>query len=328
MPKFSIIIPVYNAEKTIEKCVNSLLSQSFCDYEIILVDDCSKDLSLQICENLAKKDNKVHILKLENNSGVSTARNYGLKNAKGKYILFIDSDDFVKENYFEVINSNFFDEDLLLFGCFDYLEDENNIATIKNNLLNCTATASNFNEQGFYTLFKNSFFSCPWNKVFKKQTLEEFNILFDTSCVCFEDFLFNLEYVKHVSSLKIIDTPIYYYRQPLTINQISKRRWPETFLISNKVANGVISFCKDKKSNKHLHVLSLYAYGAYLTELKYVKLTNPDKLNEKIDVLLKNKSFKTIVCSLKRVGKKLLILKWLLKLKLYKLAKKIIKKLV
>ena len=92
--EISIIIPVYNAEKTLERCVNSILSQDFTDFELILVDDGSSDKSGQLCQAFASRDSRVRVFH-QNNGGVSSARNVGLDNASGKWITFCDSDDYV-----------------------------------------------------------------------------------------------------------------------------------------------------------------------------------------------------------------------------------------
>lgn len=95
MPKVSVIVPVYNVEKLLERCLNSVLNQSFQDFELLLIDDGSKDSSGQICDNYAKKDQRVRVWHIPN-GGQSAARNLGIDNVYGTYIAFIDSDDFVE----------------------------------------------------------------------------------------------------------------------------------------------------------------------------------------------------------------------------------------
>ena len=99
MPKISIIIPVYNAEKTIKKCLNSILDQSYTDYEIILVNDGSKDKSEEIILEYKKSNSKIRYIP-KKNSGVADSRNVGIQNATGDYIIFVDSDDYVKSTIF------------------------------------------------------------------------------------------------------------------------------------------------------------------------------------------------------------------------------------
>lgn len=102
-PAISVIVPVYNVEQYLERCVNSILGQTFSEFEIILVDDCSPDSSPLICDELAKKDNRIKVEHLPKNLGLSGARNQGLKIAKGEYVVLIDSDDWVQNNYLQVL---------------------------------------------------------------------------------------------------------------------------------------------------------------------------------------------------------------------------------
>ena len=105
MPEISIIVPVYNCEKYIEKCINSILNQTFKDLELILIDDGSSDKSGEICEEFKQKDSRVKVIH-EKNSGVSIARNVGINIAKGKFIGFVDSDDYLSSDMYEFLYEN------------------------------------------------------------------------------------------------------------------------------------------------------------------------------------------------------------------------------
>lgn len=109
----SIIIPVYNAEKTLSRCVNSILNQTFQDWELLLIDDGSTDRSGELCDEYASKDQRIKVFH-KTNGGVSSARNIGLDYAKGEWITFIDSDDYIYDNIFDLIPS--YNEDLLIFN--------------------------------------------------------------------------------------------------------------------------------------------------------------------------------------------------------------------
>ena len=114
--KLSIIIPCYNVEKFVQKCASSILVQKGFDCELIFVNDGSKDNTLHVLENLVVKDNRIKVINQEN-QGLSGARNTGIENAKGDYIMFIDADDWLKPNAFELISDKFNQEDLF---CFSY----------------------------------------------------------------------------------------------------------------------------------------------------------------------------------------------------------------
>ena len=104
-PKISVIIPVYNAGKTLHRCVDSILVQTFSDFEVLLIDDGCKDNSGNICDEYAKKDSRVKVVH-KDNGGVSSARNVGLNKAKGEWITFIDADDYIASDFFSVIDNN------------------------------------------------------------------------------------------------------------------------------------------------------------------------------------------------------------------------------
>ena len=105
MPQLSVIVPVYNAIDYLRRCTNSILNQTFKDLELILVDDCSKDESYKLCQAIAQSDNRVVVYKREKNGGIFAARNSGIELAKGRYITFVDNDDWLdREMYENLIN--------------------------------------------------------------------------------------------------------------------------------------------------------------------------------------------------------------------------------
>lgn len=122
MPKFSIIVPVYNVEKYLDECIQSVINQSFTDWELILVDDDSSDSSYETCCEYSKNDSRIIAIHQEN-GGVSSARNTGIENANGEYVLFLDSDDFYNDlNALEILNNKMTESnaDVLIFGCTDF----------------------------------------------------------------------------------------------------------------------------------------------------------------------------------------------------------------
>ena len=120
MPQISVIVPVYNAEKYLHRCIDSILAQTFSDFELLLIDDGSKDNSGRICDEYAAKDSRIRVFH-KKNGGVSSARNMGLDNAKGDWITFVDSDDWVKQDYlYSMISQP--DADLIM-SSFDIIEN-------------------------------------------------------------------------------------------------------------------------------------------------------------------------------------------------------------
>jgi len=123
MPKISIIVPVYNVEKYLEKCLDSILSQTFTDFEMLLIDDGSSDYSGKICDEYASRDERVIVIH-QKNQGLGAARNTGIANARGEYIGFIDSDDYIEADMYEILYNNLLkeDADMSLCGMFDCFE--------------------------------------------------------------------------------------------------------------------------------------------------------------------------------------------------------------
>ncbi|MFR2551722.1 MAG: glycosyltransferase [Clostridioides difficile] len=123
MPKISIIVPVYNVEKYLEKCVRSILAQTFTDFELILVDDGSLDSSGAMCDQFAEQDQRVKVIHKEN-GGLSDARNAGIELATGEYLGFVDSDDYIADDMYELLYTNIVkeDADLSICGIYDVYE--------------------------------------------------------------------------------------------------------------------------------------------------------------------------------------------------------------
>lgn len=217
MPTVSIIVPVYNAENYLHKCINSLLSQNFSDFELILVNDGSKDKSGEICDEYAKNDNRIKVIHKEN-GGVSSARNRGLDEAQGKYIMFCDSDDYIKEEFCApLLNLANDDEDCLVLAGITEINDQ---GKTKDDLCakfsegeSATLTNGEFCDL-YIELNLNSKFllmNMPYNKLFSRSVIEKNHLRFDTKISYNEDFIFNIMYLDKVSTVKIYNKSIYNY---------------------------------------------------------------------------------------------------------------------
>ena len=192
MKKISVIIPIYNVEKYLNECLNSVIKQSYKNLEILLIDDHGKDNSINIAKNFETQDNRIKILSYGENKGVSFARNYGLKNASGDYILFIDSDDFIEGQYIKELISNIKNNDII--------QDNNWIEYYSNNKI---IEFSNKN------LTPNI-----WNKLYKKDFLLQNNIFFPNNIKMGEDLCFNYHCLVLTNKIKYIDNKFkYFYRQ-------------------------------------------------------------------------------------------------------------------
>lgn len=210
--KFSVIIPAYNVEKYLVRCVDSVLEQNRSDFEVIIVNDGSTDYTLQICKALKQKDDRVIIIDKEN-EGVSVARNAGIKIAKGEYITFIDADDWVSKDYLATIDEAMYDTDLLFFGNFQ-VRDDGSMQAFSPGDRNATNKLDT--EAVLYRMMLNDcnyeFFGFTWNKCFKASIIRENNITFMPGLSLREDELFTDTYSRHIASVKTINAVIYYYR--------------------------------------------------------------------------------------------------------------------
>lgn len=208
-PKISVIVPVYTVELYIRKCIESILHQSFSDFELILVDDGSTDESGRICDEYAEKDSRIKVIH-KANEGVSIARNTGIDNASGHLITFIDSDDWVEEAYLQTIFDEIGSSDILFFGSVWHYED----GCIRSMSFKNSVYEKDI-EQGMLALLKNNidinYLGFTWNKAFRKDIIDRYHIRFVERLSFSEDEVFTLDYCKHVKTLKIIEAPLYHY---------------------------------------------------------------------------------------------------------------------
>ena len=200
--KVSVIVPIYNQEKHLNTCIKSLMEQSYNYLEILLIDDGSTDESCNICKNYVCENIKYYYLE---NSGVSCARNYGILHAAGEYVLFVDCDDIVDKNYVEIMVKYIENERCDLCVC-NYTSTIQELSNNVNNFIKYSK------EDCFYNLSRNKKFGgYVWNKIYKKDILDNNNILFNNNIHSCEDFLFNAEYFKYIKSACYIDSNLYYY---------------------------------------------------------------------------------------------------------------------
>ena len=204
--KISVIIPIYNAEKTLPKCLDSLLTQSCDNIEIILVNDGSADSSAEICKNYASLHPEIKYLEKEN-GGVSTARNTGLDIAQGDYITFVDSDDWVTPDYFETINGVLkeFDYDFIRFSQKTVKGDERSEKLVP-------AFDSSNHEEIIHRLVSDmckKHINTPNGMVYKRKIIEENAIRFKEDIEVGEDRTFNIQYALNIKSYRVLEHPLY-----------------------------------------------------------------------------------------------------------------------
>ncbi len=204
-PLFSIVVPVYNSEKYLEKCLKNLVNQTHQDIEIILVNDGSRDKSQQICEEYAK-DHRVTLINKEN-GGVSKARNTGIEKATGEYIIFVDSDDVpyitMCEEYKKILDNKKYD---LIISNLEKVTEEGKYVgsfddVIKEGELDIEYFKKNVNQ-----IYIKGIMNCPVSKCFRKEKIKS---LFDPKVSLGEDLLFNLNFLINCHSIYYLDKKLY-----------------------------------------------------------------------------------------------------------------------
>ncbi len=249
--KISIIVPMYNAEKWLEKCVNSIIEQSYSNIEILLINDGSTDKTLEICKKIEKIDNRVRVID-KKNEGVSKTRNLGLENATGKYIKFVDSDDWLEKNACEELIKIIKEEktDLVICGLNIYKKNkllrtphlEKKIVEIKKNI------------KEFEYIYR--VFASPCNKLYRKDKIvEKFREDLDIG----EDLLFNIKYLENIEKISVTDKCL--YNVCLDNENSLNRKFREDRLDVNLDLTDIeIQFCKKMYNN----IESDFLYNKYL----------------------------------------------------------------
>lgn len=210
--KYSFIVPIYNVEKYLEKCVSSILNQTYTDYEIILVDDGSKDSSPKICDCLVEQDARIKVIH-KKNGGLSDARNAGTDIALGEYIIFIDSDDFfIKDDFLEKVNEKTSESpDLIFYKYQKFFESSQRYDECRYSY--ATAQAKNSYSERVDELVKaDAFYGMAWIKAIKKSLLNEHGIRFEVGLLG-EDMEWNYHLMINAQSMELIDEPVIAYRQ-------------------------------------------------------------------------------------------------------------------
>lgn len=274
---FSIILPIYNVEKYLKECVDSIQAQTFKDYEIILVDDGSKDSSPAICDELAEKDGRIKVIH-KPNGGQSTARNMGLEKAEGKYVIYLDSDDFItSDSFFQDIYDKIqeTDSDIVLYKYSKYFDDSKTLDK-------CTFTldfAENItdSEEMLETLVKkDAYYGMAWVKAFRREMAIENGVVFDTNLVCEDmDWYFNL--VLCAEKISAIDKSYIAYRQRAgSVTSTLKLRNLTDYIFTMEKWNEKIksSDMSEKKKNALMGALAKYYSNMFIT---YIRVKDSEK---------------------------------------------------
>lgn len=196
-PKISIIVPVYKVEKYLPECIDSILAQTFTEFELLLIDDGSPDKSGAICDEYASRDPRIRVFHKEN-GGVSSARNLGIEEAKGEWITFVDGDDYLKRNYLDAFKFKEKKADLYLQGYINYINGE---------IESGSSFSENYMTKNLLKVYiegeKKKLLNSPVCKIFSSTIIRQNNIQFDYNTSYGEDHIFVLDYINHCSSVMV-----------------------------------------------------------------------------------------------------------------------------
>ncbi len=264
MEKISVVIPVYNSQKYLEKCLGSVVNQTYNNFEVILIDDGSTDSSFEFCQSIINANHNKNIKLIhQQNGGVSSARNAGIDNSTGEYIVFIDSDDEVDSDMLEylysLINSNS-ECDLGVCGYYKDRPSLNDSITAKTKSTNMSGSPSIYpsSEQAILYLsrlnaakavagIKHALSGFLWNKIFKKSIIVKNNIRFNEKYHVCEDVLFCHKYINNCRLIAYSRTPKYHYftRENSAVRTLSEKR-----LSVIDAYNEIIEFLKIYNDNE------------------------------------------------------------------------------
>ena len=233
-PALSIIVPLYNAEKFIDKCMSSILAQTFTDYEVILVNDGSTDRSAEFCRRYQTANDRVIYIEKEN-GGAGSARNLGIESARGEYLAFPDVDDwFSPDMYRELYDlAKSGGYDVVFSGVNYYKQSEGGepVFSRTQNIEAVSFTSQQECRENIMTFFPTTtIFDVPWNKLYKRSVAAEHNVRFSDTRRC-QDAMFNLDFYNHINSAASTDKAYYNYLEN-TVEDV-RRKFPKNLIDIN-----------------------------------------------------------------------------------------------
>ena len=317
----SIIVPVYNVEKYLQKCIKSLQEQSYENIEIILVDDGSTDKSSILCDNIAKVDKRVSVIH-KNNGGLSDARNLGLSFANGDFILFVDSDDWleretIKTAYMKIISSN---ADVVVWGYYaDFVSDDEEIIFQKSYSLIGTCNRIT-KEEVFSEKDALELYGYAWNKLYRKNILQ--NLKFEKGISLVEDILFNATIAERSNKIEFIDYIGTHYIQRKR-ETLGKKYYSDYIELKSLAAKAIVNILKEYEvsENKIKEITTSFFNNTIKSALIMIlkdKISHYEK-SRRIEYLIQDNNVQKIIRTTPPNGWKSKIIFYLIRIKAKKL---------
>ncbi|MDM5285513.1 glycosyltransferase family 2 protein [Peribacillus frigoritolerans] len=321
--KVSIIVPVYNCERYLPNCIESILKQSYTNIELVLVDDGSQDASRVVCEKYEISDSRIKAI-YQQNSGASTARNVGMSLSTGKYLMFVDADDFIEsrmvENLVEIAEKE--DADIVISGITvdTFSDDKEELVSSKENICFPRTIVGNKNIPfSILDLIESEKINGPCAKLFKMDILKKENIKMPPHLSLQEDLYFNLKFLEHVNILCVTNKSYYHYTKGLK-ESLTTSYFSNKYEMTNEVHDLLLEYytmrCQDVNTLKRIKFIYIKNTIAAFMNFFHAKceLSKLEKMNQ-IKRIIKSPKFNSMLAEADRKGIKYRILKSILKTK-------------
>jgi glycosyltransferase involved in cell wall biosynthesis len=298
-PLVSVILPVYNSEKYLEKCIQSVLNQSYKNIELVIINDGSTDESESICNKFSELDSRVRYF-FQENRGPSVARNKGIALAEGEYIQFIDSDDYLEEHTIEVLTKNSNGVELVI-GAYKNIFS-NSMNKNEQSVIPDKIGVFSINEilDSLGAIIKKQLFHYTWHKIYDKKIASKVN--FNEEIKIGEDMIFNLSYMKYVKNIRIVNDIVYNHTR-FNEASITKKYHPNLFFTRKLIHEELVSFLEKNKKyhNKNKEsVEELYVKNIISCIYNLNKNTSPLSISERkneIKTIINDDSVQRVVSS-------------------------------
>lgn len=275
----SIVVPVYQSEATLKRCIDSLTTQSYADIEIIIVVDGATDGSAALADQLAEQDARIRVIRQENR-GVSAARNTGIEAAKGDYVLFMDSDDYADKRlcekmWLEIAENN---ADLAVCG-FHHLYFGRDVVKLPQ----AGVVQVKEDRERILSLYETQFLNMPWNKLFRREMLQA---RFRTDLDLGEDLLFNVAYLEGCKSIVTVAEPLVFYIQDDRGTTLSTKRRKDRMVNALYLYGQMRAFCERFYGNGRTGgILESRLMAEFLDEIEGLAFSPELKCREKLAVI-------------------------------------------
>lgn len=275
MVKVSVVVPIYNIEENLlRKCIESIMNQSEQDFELFLVDDGSTNNSLKVCEEYSY-DSRVKVLH-QDNSGVSVARNKGLEQAVGEWVMFVDPDDYLESTALEILLARATcEDDIVQASYYYYYEDKSDVAYFFDTDKDF-ATLSQKEDLYYYLLSYNNPYQkekhlpcgigAPWGKIFRTKFIKDNGIVFELELRRAQDIIFNLYAVTFARKIKYVNLPLYHYNYN-HLNTMHKKYNANTFDFYTRFAVSKYNWYKKCREKLNDNIEDIFYLGFYSTIL-------------------------------------------------------------